>query len=570
MDGTRSQTSSARDSAAIAVERATPSAEPAARRADLLCIVGLGLLALAVLHARLGLFIVDPTNLGWMQKGDWLNYLHGWSFYRFDDWRFPLGYFSSLLHPVGTSTGLTDSIPWLALIGKALDPLLPRSFQYFGAYLLLCFFLQGLLGFRIMMLLSGDRLHSLLSAAFLMAAPVLLDRVIHIALCSQWLVLAMILWNLQSAKSLRPPAVYGRRASALNLLAAVTHPYLWVMTFVLSLPLFVRPLRQGVSWARILSAAAWIALQIVLAVLGWWAFGYLTMGSVEDGGFGDYAGGFLGFFNSAGKTTFVPAIKVAVQNESFDFVGLGISLVAAIVVASAAWRRMRGDTRALSGPWRPSSPLFPLLLVATSLWLFSLARLAPLFRWLGPLTGAFRCSGRFAWPLYYCFILFLLWRYRRAFPSRFASAALFLLLAVQLTDLKPYWVAPTESPPIPQVGVDPFWREAGQRYRHLVLWPAGSAERCEGTPVAWPRVLALLFYAGRERMTINSGVTSRPPRGALRAACDEMQSAMAERGPEAATLYIVRAEDLSSPTSFHGLPCREIDGMMVCGAASLD
>ena len=304
-----SRTWSARDSAATGCETRPTPPHQNPMRTNRLAMAILGLLALLVFHARVRLSVLDPRNVGWMQVGDWPHYLQGWSFYRWDSWRFPIGYFSNLLHPVGTSTGLTDSIPWLALIFKIFDPWLPRSFQYFGLYLLLCFFLQGFVGFRIMMLLSRDRLHSMLSAAFLMVAPALLDRIIHIALCSHWMVLSLILWNVSSARSPESSGVCCRKATALNLLAAVTHPYLWAMTFVMSLTLFARPWRERGASAEVASSFVfWTLLQIVLAVLGWWVFGYLVLGSVEEGGFGSYAGNLAGFFDSAGKTALAPQI----------------------------------------------------------------------------------------------------------------------------------------------------------------------------------------------------------------------------------------------------------------------
>jgi hypothetical protein len=267
-----------------------------------------------------------------------------------------LGTGGVLLTVRDNGTGIAPDV-----LGKIFDPWLPASFQYFGAYLLLCFFLQGLLGFKIMLLLSRDRLHSMLSASFLMVAPVLLDRVNHIALCSHWMILALILWNVSSARSPHSSEACCRKATALNLLAAVTHPYLWAMTFVLSLPLFARPRReQGASSGLASSFIFWVLLQIVLAVLAWGVFGYLVLGSVEDSGFGGYGGGLAGFFNSAGKTAFrLPIRAVQPSPEGFDFIGLGIILIAAILVATSAKRWMvksREHGRTTSGPWLPSSP----------------------------------------------------------------------------------------------------------------------------------------------------------------------------------------------------------------------
>jgi hypothetical protein len=539
----------------------------------------LAVLALAVFHGRVRLAVLDPRNVGWMQTADWPNYLQGWSFYRWDAWRFPIGYFSNLLHPVGTSTGLTDSIPWLALLCKLVDPWLPSPFQYFGFYLLLCFFLQGLFGFRIMLLLSQDRLHSILCAAFLIAAPVLLDRVNHIALCGQWMLLALILWNVSSARSPESSQRCCRKATMLNLLAAITHPYLWAMTFVMSLPLFARPWRErGVSVEVVRSFLLWVLLQLLLAGLGWWVFGYLVLGSVQESGFGYYSGRLVGFLDSAGRTALAPQLGARPRSsEGFDFVGLGIAVVLAMLLAAALKRLLfggGGNGRTLSGPWMPRSPHFLLFVTTMGLWLFSLALFAPVFRRLGPLAGAFRASGRFSWPLYYCVVLFLLWRYRRAFPSRAASAVLVLLLGLQVYDLTPYWsLNVAESRPIPSVGVDRFWREAGPGFRHLVLWPQGSGNLCGPTDLFEPeQVQAFIFYAAGQVMSINVGTTSRPPRQQIEAACAEIQLALAEDRPQPDTLYVLHPEILPAEarSALRNFACHEIDGLQVCAAAPFD
>lgn len=545
-------------------------------RLDVAVLAGLALL---VFHGRMRLAVLDPRNVGWMQQGDWPHYLAGWSFYRWDAWRFPIGYFSNLLHPVGTSTGLTDSIPWLALVCKLLDPWLPHPFQYFGFYLLLCFFLQGLIGFRIMRLLTQDRLHALLSAALLMAAPVLLDRLNHVALCSQWMILALILWNIASARAPESTQTCCRKATLLNFLAAVTHPYVWAMTFLLSLPLFARRGRQrgGARGAR--SFLGWVLLQPILAALGWWVFGYLVLGSAQETGFGYYGGRLWGFFDAAGRTKLTPRLSAPGGSpEGFDFVGVGVAIVLAMLLAASARRLLRGGGGARPTrpePWQPSSPHFFLFVISAALWLYSLTLAAPLFRWLlGPLAGAFRASGRFSWPLYYCVVLFLLARYRRAFPSRAASALLLLLVGLQLYDLKPYWLTRVpENKPLASVGADPFWRAAGRDFRHLVLWPQGSGTLCGPIDLfAGEQMDAFILYAAGQYMTVNAGVTSRPPQQQIEAACAETARALSEDRPAPATLYVVHPAMLP-PEALRGLrnfSCHAIDGVQVCAAAPFE
>ena len=52
--------------------------------------------------------------------------------------------------PDGLSVAYTDSIPLLAAFFRLLSPLLPETFQYFGWFTLVCFFLQGAFGARLL------------------------------------------------------------------------------------------------------------------------------------------------------------------------------------------------------------------------------------------------------------------------------------------------------------------------------------------------------------------------------------------------------------------------------------
>ena len=61
---------------------------------------------------------LDPRNFMWLMAGDWLQHWLGWLFFRNDPWTFPLGRISSLLYPVGTNIGFTDSNPLVSLLLK--------------------------------------------------------------------------------------------------------------------------------------------------------------------------------------------------------------------------------------------------------------------------------------------------------------------------------------------------------------------------------------------------------------------------------------------------------------------
>ena len=82
-------------------------------------------------------------------KGDWVPHYFGWHYFRHEPWHWPPGAVHGYYAPLGTSIGLTDSIP---LVGYALKPFaawLPTPFQYLGPFLLASFALQGALGARL-------------------------------------------------------------------------------------------------------------------------------------------------------------------------------------------------------------------------------------------------------------------------------------------------------------------------------------------------------------------------------------------------------------------------------------
>ena len=112
----------------------------------LLPIAGLaigGAFFLAVAGPRM----VTPTAVDWAMQLDWRIHFLGWHIFRGEPWSWPPGALSGFLHaPSGTSIGYTDSIPLVAIPLKAVEGWLPLPMQYLGAWMLVCFALQGLFG----------------------------------------------------------------------------------------------------------------------------------------------------------------------------------------------------------------------------------------------------------------------------------------------------------------------------------------------------------------------------------------------------------------------------------------
>src|SRR5262245_56773695 len=77
-----------------------------------------------------GTATLNPTHLEWLIHGDFSQHLFGWLFFRNDQVGWPLGRISSYIYPLGTTVGLTDSTPWVALLLRPFSSVLPANFQY--------------------------------------------------------------------------------------------------------------------------------------------------------------------------------------------------------------------------------------------------------------------------------------------------------------------------------------------------------------------------------------------------------------------------------------------------------
>ncbi|HUU34236.1 MAG TPA: DUF6311 domain-containing protein, partial [Vicinamibacterales bacterium] len=141
-----------------------------------------GVLAGAVIGAAFLVWLtgarpLDPTEIDWVMKGDWVPHHFGWHYFRTEPWQWPPGTIHGYYAPLGTSVGLTDSIPLAAYLLKPFAALLPQPFQYLGLWLLLCFTLQGALGARLVGRWSASPLVQVLGATLFVLVPALLARV---------------------------------------------------------------------------------------------------------------------------------------------------------------------------------------------------------------------------------------------------------------------------------------------------------------------------------------------------------------------------------------------------------
>lgn len=200
-------------------------------------LVGAAALGAAFFIWLEGVRLIVPTEHWWVFKLDWRWHFLGWHMFRHEPWHLPPGRIDGYGAPIGTSIGLTDSIPVAALVLKPFNSLLSMPFQNLGLWLFLCFVLQGVVGALLARLWTRNTLVQVLGGGCFVLMPTLLIRDIHAALCAHWLLLwALWLYFLTD----RDGRVRYLQIGALALIAGLTHPYLATMVAALLGALAVR------------------------------------------------------------------------------------------------------------------------------------------------------------------------------------------------------------------------------------------------------------------------------------------------------------------------------------------
>ena len=424
------------------MERKRSPSEPTltGRSASVVALAGSG--GLGFFLVIFGTLILDPRNITWLMVNDPAVHYLGFEFFRRSPWTFPIGLIPSFGVPLGTSIVFTDSIPLLAIPFKALSGWLPESFQYFGLWLALCYVLTAAVSARILLRLGLARGPALAGAMLLLTFPGMAMRTYgHEALVAHWLLLAA--FDLFLA---------GGSASfwVLLTLASLVHAYWLPMV----LPVAI------VAWYRRPTPVFRHAGGLGLLALSMAAAGYFSLpaGKAALGGFGYFNANLLTFVDpmnwtdylkifryptavSAEWSRLLPAARYPWGGQYEGFAYLGCGILATIVLAAVLrFRSLRGPV---------AGPLRALLGVSLLLFVWALAgRVAfgprvlvdlQLPAALAPLTGIFRSTGRFVWPLAWVVSIVAIREVARRFTPARAVVVLAAMLALQGWDLGAKW-----------------------------------------------------------------------------------------------------------------------------------
>ena len=198
---------------------------------------GLAALALGVAGYFMifGWWPLIPTNIAFLDHADRAMHTLGWMFYRDAPWGIPPGSSPNLGIELSNSIALVDGLPLFAIPLKLLSAWLPRPFQYWGYWWLLCCMLQAVFAYLLALEMGARRSVAVIAAGFAIMTPAFIFRLtLHMALSGHWVLLAA-LW-LYAKRS--PPRLY-----AWPLLCALTasiHAYLLVMVLAIWLAAWVQ------------------------------------------------------------------------------------------------------------------------------------------------------------------------------------------------------------------------------------------------------------------------------------------------------------------------------------------
>ncbi len=503
------------------------------------------------LRFRLG--IVNPARTDWLLgRADSAFHYLGWTFFRSESWRWPLGSMETYMAPNGTTVGLTDSLPLFALPFKVLSFLLPATFQYAGLWLLLCHVLMGIFAVRVAGLFFRSVFSRFFAAGILILCPAFLLRDGHVALTAHWVLLAALWLYLKPAPAGRKwgPTVHWL---ILVSMVALIHPYLAVMVFgfLMSDQIKRRWVKnEASSMTALLTMTGGAAVMLIL----WYLAGFFRFGQLPIGNFTldvQYTNSLNAVWNSQGRSLLLPGLPLGSGDafEGFNYFGAGGLLAALAAVLLGGGRKLSSR---MVRHW-------PLILVLVVWGLFS----------LGPRAGfgeqLFRAQARFLWPLYYCLVVAGLAVISRSVRPRLPLVLTALLLAVQIVDLAPLFDRKTEYEAIGFTSrlQDSQWRRALEGANFLMTTPSSTA-----TTVFDDDFVDLALLAHQSGVRTTAGFAARSYQENFVAADDLTRTFLFGGHPDPRTVGVLRrshfAEMFPDFTSY--LRCTDLDGFPVCFA----
>lgn len=394
-----------------------------------------------------GVKILNPLYTDWLLTGgDPSQHYLGWEFFRRSDWYFPLGLTDQLAYPLKTSVIYTDSIPIFAVFFKLFRSILPRQFQYFGIWGLLCFVLQGYYAAKILGERSSSKTVILAGSIFFIVSPVMVFRMYyHTALAAHWLILLAIYFYSKHEKEYRDIFRPVMQWGILGILIGSIHLYFVPMCGAILLgyilcsiwkerKIRIRFFYPGISFS--------VGLFLTIYLLG----GFSSGADTGTNNLGLFSFNLNAFLNPMSYSTLLKNTSLwnwpfytQGQYEGFSYLGMGIILLCVCGIGLMIKNICR----------RKKPSVYQIMTVLMSVGLIAMAA-SPTITWNDKLLlqlpysstiykywGIFGSCGRMAWPVVYFLMIFGITSIGNMKWKRKEISCVVLILAcmVQVVDL---------------------------------------------------------------------------------------------------------------------------------------
>lgn len=394
-----------------------------------------------------GVKILNPLYTDWLLTGgDPSQHYLGWEFFRRSDWYFPLGLTDQLAYPLKTSVIYTDSIPIFAVFFKLFRSILPRQFQYFGIWGLLCFVLQGYYAAKILGERSSSKTVILAGSIFFIVSPVMVFRMYyHTALAAHWLILLAIYFYSKHEKEYRDIFRPVMQWGILGILIGSIHLYFVPMCGAILLgyilcsiwkerKIRIRFFYPGISFS--------VGLFLTVYLLG----GFSSGADTGTNNLGLFSFNLNAFLNPMSYSTLLKNTSLwnwpfytQGQYEGFSYLGMGIILLCAcgiVLLIKNIFRRRKPSVYQVMTVLM-SIGLIVLAASPTITWNDKLLLQLPYSSTIYKYWGIFGSCGRMAWPVVYFLMIFGITSIGNMKWKRKEISCVVLILAcmVQVVDL---------------------------------------------------------------------------------------------------------------------------------------
>ncbi len=460
-----------------------------------------------------GVKILNPLYTDWLLTGgDPSQHYLGWEFFRRSSWYFPLGLTDQLAYPLKTSVIYTDSIPIFAVFFKLFRSILPRQFQYFGIWGLLCFVLQGYYAAKILCERSSSKTVILAGSIFFIVSPIMVFRMYyHTALAAHWLILLAIYFYSKHEKEYRDIFKPVMQWGILGILIGAIHLYFVPMCGAVLLgyilcsiwkerKIRIRFIYPGISFS--------VGLFLTVYLLG----GFSSGADTGTNNLGLFSFNLNAFLNPMSYSTLLKNTSLwnwpfytQGQYEGFSYLGMGIILLCVCGIGLM----MKNICR------RKKPSVYQIMTVLMSVGLIALAA-SPTITWNDKLLlqlpysstiykywGIFGSCGRMAWPVVYFLMVFGITSIGNMKWKRKEIAGVVLILAcmVQVVDLSGQLYKRHENYSEKDVYQSPLtgtvWDDiiTSGEYKHVV-WVTHNVDHND--------VIQVAIYAMRNDMTMGN------------------------------------------------------------------